>query len=296
MGKREAFALAVPAGASAEAIQFHYDIGTDFFRTWLGEDLVYSAARWSEPLGNRPPLATLEHAQIAKLDFHLNAIRAGEGKRILDIGCGWGSLLRRAVDIFDVAEAIGVTLSSEQYEYVHGLGLPRMDLYLESYETLSLPEAVDGIVSIGAFEHFVRPGLDRGAKVLIYRRFFQRCHSLLRAGGRFSLQTIFWQAVERDRAHDIVPSDVFPESDLPYLDEIFDASRRFFRALHVETSEDDYVRTLQEWLRRLRQARVSAPHIVDAARFAFHEDYLRRCIVGFRRHRISLSRVVFERL
>lgn len=288
--------MAEPAGASAEAIQFHYDVGSEFFRTWLGDDLVYSAARWHDPLSGNSPISTLEHAQTAKLDFHLNAVQAGEGKRILDIGCGWGSLLRRAVDIFDVARAIGVTLSAEQSEYVCAKNLPRTVLHHESYETLSLREPVDAIVSIGAFEHFVKPGLDRAAKVLVYRHFFERCRSFLRPNGRMSLQTIFWQAVEREQAHEIVPSDIFPESDLAFLDEIFDSSRRDFRTLYVETSEDDYVRTLREWLVRLRRASKTAPHLVDGEKFAFHEDYLRRCIVGFKRHRISLARVVFERL
>jgi cyclopropane-fatty-acyl-phospholipid synthase len=296
VGKREAFAWAEPAGASAQAIQFHYDIGTNFFRSWLGEELVYSAARWGEPLNGTPHLATLERAQTAKLDFHLNAVRAGAGKRLLDIGCGWGSLLRRAITIFDVAEAIGVTLSSDQYDYVRSQGLSRAGLRLESYETLSLPEPVDGIVSIGAFEHFAKPGLERRTKLAVYRGFFERCQKLLRPGARLSLQSIFWQNVERSRTTEILPAEVFPESDLPYLDEILESSHRHFRAVYLETSEDDYARTLHEWLTRLRHANKEMPHLVDGAKFAFHENYLRRCIVGFKRHRISLARIVFERL
>jgi len=296
VGKQEALRLAEPAGASAEAIQFHYDIGTEFFRTWLGDELVYSAARWSDRLGDAPPLETLERAQTAKLDFHLNAVRAGAGKSILDIGCGWGGLLRSAVSIFDVAQATGVTLSDEQYRYVRAQGLSRVKAHLQSYETLALDKQVDAVISIGAFEHFVKPGLDRESKIAIYRQFFERCGSFLRPGGRLSLQTIFWQTVERDRAVDIVPSDIFPESDLPYLDEVFDASRHHFRTIYVESNEDDYARTLREWLMRLRRARLQTPHIVDEEKFAFYEAYLRRSIVGFKRHRISLARAVFERL
>src|SRR5579872_6969858 len=89
------------SGASAEAIRHHYDVGTEFFRTWLGDELVYSAARWSDPLGEGPLLSSLERAQIAKLDFHLRAVRAGTGKSLLDIGFGWGALMRRALSIFD---------------------------------------------------------------------------------------------------------------------------------------------------------------------------------------------------
>jgi cyclopropane-fatty-acyl-phospholipid synthase len=296
VGKQTIFVGATPAGASAEAIRFHYDIGTNFFKSWLGDELIYSAARWREPLATTTVPATLEFAQAAKLDFHLNAIGAGAGRSLLDIGFGWGGLIRRALGVFDVAEVHGVTLSAEQFAYVCAQALPRTELRLESYETLSLTRPVDGIVSIGAFEHFAKPRQTREAKLAIYRAFFERCHSFLKPRGRLSLQSIFWHRIERARAAEIVPGGVFPESDLPYLDEILESSRHPFRIIYLETSEDDYTRTLREWLRRLRRTHANAPDIVNAAQFAFHEDYLRRCIVGFKRHRISLARIVFERL
>jgi cyclopropane-fatty-acyl-phospholipid synthase len=284
------------AGASPEAIQFHYDVGTDFFRTWLGDELVYSAARWRDPLTSEPRASTLEQAQTEKLDFHLDAVRASDATVLLDIGCGWGGLIRRAVGTYGVKKAIGATLSAEQSTYVRGQNIPRTRIHLQSYEALALEEPVDAIVSIGAFEHFAKPGEPRERKVAIYRNFFKRCHGLMRSGARLSLQSIFWQTVDRHRTTEIVPSRVFPESDLPYLDEILEAAHRSFRTVYLETSEDDYARTLREWLTRLRKARKTSPHLVDKDKFLFHEDYLRRCIVGFARHRISLSRTVFERI
>jgi cyclopropane-fatty-acyl-phospholipid synthase len=300
VGYRESFADGSAAfngaGASPEAIQFHYDVGTDFFRTWLGDELIYSAARWREPLSAVRFPRTLEAAQTNKLDFHLRSVRAGGGRRLLDIGCGWGAMMRRAVETFGAAEAIGATLSSEQFDYVQSLSIPRTKLDLQSYETLALSGPVDGIVTIGALEHFAKPQLLRSEKIAIYGNFFDRCRSFLNIGGRMSLQTIFWQNVDRRTAAEIVPTSVFPESDLPFLDEIFEASHRQFRTLYLETSEDDYALTLREWLKRLRRARKQNPQLVDEAKFFFHEDYLRRCIVGFQRHRISLARIVFERL
>ncbi|MBV9332252.1 MAG: class I SAM-dependent methyltransferase, partial [Alphaproteobacteria bacterium] len=236
-------ALSSTAGASAEAIQFHYDVGTDFFRTWLGEDLVYSAARWHEPLSGRGCAANLEAAQQNKIDFHLRAVRAGEGRSVLDIGCGWGALLRRAVRTFGSREAIGATLSAEQFNYVSSHNIPRTRVHLQSYERLSLPSPVDAVVSIGAFEHFAKPSLSRDRKVAIYRGFFDRVHGFLRYGGRLSLQSIFWQDVDRDEAAKIVPVGVFPESDLPYLDEIFEGAQGAFRTVYMEACGDDYVLT-----------------------------------------------------
>lgn len=283
-------------GASAAAIRFHYDVGTDFFRTWLGDELVYSAARWKEPLTGERIASTLEHAQAAKLDFHLEAVKAGHGHTLLDIGCGWGALMRRANSRYGAKLAIGVTLSREQYDYIQAQSRPHVQVHLESWENVKLAHPVDGVVSIGAFEHFTKPGLERARKVAIYRGFFERTRGFLKVNGRLSLQTIFWQAVERHRAREIVPLEVFPESDLPYLDEALEAAQPFFRVRHLETSAEDYTHTLREWLKRLRHARKATPHLVDADKFHFHEDYLRRCIVGFGRDRISLARIVLERL
>jgi cyclopropane-fatty-acyl-phospholipid synthase len=286
----------VNAGASPEAIQFHYDVGTEFFRTWLGDELVYSAARWRDPLTNEVRATTLERAQTEKLDFHLRAIRANDASTLLDVGCGWGGLIRRAISAYGVKRAIGATLSAEQFTFIRDQNLPRTRVHLQSYETLALDEPVNGIVSIGAFEHFAKPGLSREAKIAIYRNFFDRCRKLLEPGSRVSLQSIFWQTVERRHTTEIVPSWVFPESDLPYLDEILEATHRRFRTVYLETSEEDYSRTLREWLKRLRHAHKTSPHLIDEEKFLFHEDYLRRCIVGFARHRISLARIVFERI
>ena len=113
MGYRESFVSGSAAmswsGASPEAIRFHYDVGTEFFRTWLGDELVYSAGRWQEPLTGERIATTLEEAQVAKLDFHLGAVNAGVGRTLLDIGCGWGALMRRAIARYGAKEASGIT-------------------------------------------------------------------------------------------------------------------------------------------------------------------------------------------
>jgi cyclopropane-fatty-acyl-phospholipid synthase len=83
------------SGASAEAICYHYDGGTEFYRLWLDHKLTYSAARWGDPCRIAAGPVSLELAQDAKLDFHLKALGIGRGDSLLDIGCGWGSMLRR---------------------------------------------------------------------------------------------------------------------------------------------------------------------------------------------------------
>src|SRR2546427_8685 len=99
-----------PPGASPEAIQYHYDIGNEFYRCWLDDSLTYSCALWEADA----PLDALEQAQCRKLDFHVASARAKGAATVLDVGCGWGSLLRRLVEVHEVERAIGITLSPAQ--------------------------------------------------------------------------------------------------------------------------------------------------------------------------------------
>ena len=91
-------------GASAGAIQQHYDLGNDFYAAWLGTTMAYSAARW---LSDEGPDA-LDTAQERKLDWHLAAAKAQGAARVLDVGCGWGAILTRLRDSAGVAEPVGV--------------------------------------------------------------------------------------------------------------------------------------------------------------------------------------------
>lgn len=112
------------SGASAEAICYHYDVGTEFYRLWLDHNLTYSAARWDDPCRIAGGPVSLELAQDAKLDFHLKALGIGRGDTLLDIGGGWGSMLRRAVEQYGIAAATGLTLSADQHNYLRALDLP----------------------------------------------------------------------------------------------------------------------------------------------------------------------------
>src|SRR4051794_30274164 len=108
-------------GASSEAIQFHYDIGNEFYRLWLDESLTYSCALWDNE-------TTLEGAQRAKLDYHIEKANARGRARVLDIGCGWGSPLNRLVSAANVKSATGLTLSKEQASYIEQQKWPGVDV------------------------------------------------------------------------------------------------------------------------------------------------------------------------
>ena len=222
-----------PSGASAQAISQHYDVGTEFYRLWLDRHLTYSAARWGDPRQAGDSQVSLELAQEAKLDFHLAAVGIGPGDNLLDIGCGWGSMLRRAAEQYGVAHATGLTLSTDQYNHVRRLDLPGVEVRLQSYEDYQPARPFSGIVSVGAFEHFTRPGLSAAEKVAIYRRFFERCHGWLRRDAVLSLQTITWGCVARARTSALLAQDVFPETDPPYIIDVLEASDGFFEPIYM---------------------------------------------------------------
>ena len=139
--------------------------------------------------------------------------------------------------------------------------------------------------------------MDPAQRVQIYRKFFQKAARWLSVGGMLSLQTIHWADIDRRYANEIVPLDVFPESDLPFLSEIFEASRSTFEPVRMTTGTDDYVMTLNEWHRRLRASR---PELERQASprdlYSFFENYFRSSIVGFKKRRIGLCRIAFRRL
>jgi cyclopropane-fatty-acyl-phospholipid synthase len=98
-------------GASVQAIQHHYDLSNAFYQLWLDRSCTYSCALWQE--GD-----SLEAAQLRKIDFHIEQARVKQGDRVLDIGCGWGSTLNRLVEKYQVQQAIGLTLSETQSQWI----------------------------------------------------------------------------------------------------------------------------------------------------------------------------------
>lgn len=277
--------MAVDTARAAAAIRHHYDAGNDFYRLWLDDTLSYSCALRENPDD------TLELAQEHKLRHHLDAVGARHAGAVLDIGCGWGAILARLAEQ-GVARSVGLTLSPEQAEFVRAAGYPGVEVRLEDWRHHTPTERFDGIVSIGAFEHFASPEDTPAEKIAVYREFFTRCRDWLTADGVLSLQTIAYANMTRDQASAFMQQQIFPDADLPTLAEITAAADGLFEVRSLRNDRLDYAWTCEQWARRLRERRAEATDLVGAEVVARYERYLKLSALGFRMGKIGLLRLV----
>jgi cyclopropane-fatty-acyl-phospholipid synthase len=278
------------AEGAATAIRHHYDVGNEFYRLWLDSSLTYSCAL-RVGAGARDDL---EAAQRRKLDFHLDAIRADQAERVLDIGCGWGSILGRLATERRVPRSVGLTLSLEQADFARSHRYPGVEIRTENWLSYEPDAPFDGIISIGAFEHFAGPDDSPADRIRLYREFFTRCRRWLTPGGALSLQTIAYGNMSRENANRFIQEEIFPRADLPTLAEIAAAADGIFEVESLSNGRLDYAWTCEQWAGRLRQRRAEAVGLVGADVVARYERYLRLSALGFRMGKICLLRVVLR--
>ncbi|MET0138247.1 MAG: cyclopropane-fatty-acyl-phospholipid synthase family protein, partial [Sphingobium sp.] len=272
------------------AIRHHYDVGNDFYAAWLDPLMVYSAAMWDGLDAN----ATLEEAQRRKLLHHARSVKAAPGMNILDIGCGWGGQLRMLTQEYGVAACTGLTLSEEQAAYVESLGLKDATVVLANWHDYAPHAPFDGIISVGAFEHFAHPTQSEDERRATYRRFFQSCHDWTDGRGRLSLQTIAYGTMRSDQANPFITGDIFPAAELPTVEDIVVASKGLFRILLLRDDGPDYARTCTIWGQRLRTAMANGQAGNDPNLALRYHRYLRLSAAGFAMGRIGLLRIVFD--
>jgi cyclopropane-fatty-acyl-phospholipid synthase len=266
-----------------EEIQAHYDLSDDFFGLFQDPSRTYSCAFFE-----REDM-TLGEAQLAKIDLALGKLDLAPGMTLLDVGCGWGSVMQRAIESYDV-NVVGLTLSKNQAAYCQrlfdGLDTERSrQVFLRGWEEFEEP--VDRIVSIEAFEAFPKER---------YAAFFETCHRILPAGGRLVLQTIMGHPLKRwpEMGIPIVMSDlkfmrfiakeIFPGGSIPCDEDIVEYSGRAgFSVQHVETLNPHYVRTLRTWATNLEAARDAAVAATSVEVYDRYMRYLVGCADFFER-------------
>jgi len=168
------------AGTSPEAVAGHYDLSDDFFHGWLGDELVYSCARWR-------PGDTLATAQDRKLDWFAERLQVS-GADVLDVGCGWGALLHRWGTRHGMRSGMGLTLSENQVHHARARNTPGTTVLLQSWADHRSRRSYDVLTAIESTEHFASDACSSDTKVDVYREFFESAASWLRPGGRVGLQ------------------------------------------------------------------------------------------------------------
>jgi cyclopropane-fatty-acyl-phospholipid synthase len=282
-------------GATLQAIQHHYDVGNEFYRLWLDSSLSYSGAMWQ-------PGDSLESAQLRKVDYHIAAAQAANAGRVLDIGCGWGTVLRRLVQQAGVRQAVGITLSQAQADWIAQQQWPQIEARVENWLDHVPAQPYDAIISIGAFEHFARVEDSDEKRIEGYRAFFRKSRSWLRRDGRMSLQTFAYGNLRsREEAHRsagtrFLASEIFPETDPPRLSDIAVAIDGAFEIELLRNDRKDYARTCMAWLKRLRAARSQAVDLVGADVVSRYERYLQLSTLGFETGNLLLLRITLRRI
>lgn len=280
------------SGSSVDAIENHYGTGNDYFALWLGETMAYSCALWDD----NDPNQSLDDAQMAKIVHHCDESHARDGNRVLDIGCGWGGVMRHLVDHYNVNSVTGLTLSESQAEWVNNSGDKRIESRLESWKDHKPNGPYDAIISIGAFEHFAKLGMSTEEKIAAYREFFLKCHSWLGCRGWISLQTVAYGNSLTKDFDQFISTEIFQETDTPKLHEIFAGCERLFEVVRLRNDRDHYRRTLRMWYTKLKARRDEAVSMKGEEEVKRFERYLRLMaymfeVGGLDLHRITLRKI-----
>ena len=263
---------------SFEVGRRHYDLGNDLYRAMLGARMVYSCGYWRQA-------QTLDAAQEAKLDLICRKLQLRPGLRLLDIGCGWGELLKFAAERYGVA-GVGITVSQRQAEYARELctGLP-VEIRLQDYRDVH--ERFDRIASVGMFEHV-------GAKN--YARFFDVARRCLADDGPdhglFLLHTIA-SNVSVTHTDPWIDRYIFPNSMLPSAAQIARACEGHFVLEDWHGFGPDYDRTLQSWRDNVEAAWPSLPDYDERFRRMWR-FYLSASMALFRARRAQLWQLVLS--
>jgi cyclopropane-fatty-acyl-phospholipid synthase len=276
-----------------EDIQAHYDLSDDFFGVFQDPTRKYSCAYFTGPN------ATLSEAQIANVDQHLDRLDLKPGMTLLEVGCGWGLTLQRAMEKYDV-NVIGLTLSKNQQAYCDQLLAKAdsdrsFDVRLEGWEQFHSP--VDRIVSIEAFEHF---GRDR------WDDFFKTCFDILPDDGRMTIQSSVgyhpYDLAERGkkltfelaRFAKFIITEIFPGGRVPTTQMMVDHGEKAgFVVPETLSLRNHYIKTLGIWASRLEAHKDEAIAATDEENYHRYMKYLTGCQYYFIDEAIDVSLVTY---
>ncbi|MFE3886546.1 class I SAM-dependent methyltransferase [Streptomyces lydicus] len=273
-----------------EAISHHYDVGNDFYALVLGPSMVYSCAYWGTA---EDGVATLEDAQRGKLDLICRKLGLEEDLRLLDVGCGWGSMVLHAAREYGV-RAVGITLSEEQATFarkrIAEAGLAdRVEIRVQDYREIH-DEPFDAISSVGMAEHVGRTQ---------YAEYADALYALLKPGGRLLNHQIARRPVADEEAYHVdefIDRYVFPDGELAPLGRtVGQLEEAGFEVRDVEAIREHYALTLRSWVANLEEHWDEAARLTSVGRARVWRLYMAASALSFERNRIGVNQVLAVR-
>jgi cyclopropane-fatty-acyl-phospholipid synthase len=290
--------------ANGKQLDFTYSLTDRIIRLSLGELPDFSGAKFDGDFS-----LSLEQAQRRKHEYVAEQVGIGAGRRLLDLGCGWGPLL--AYNRARGGTGVGVTLSSGQQSACRKHGL---DVYLEDALEVDRERfgTFDAVASLGAFEHFCSPeDFEAGRQEEVYRGLFEHVSGMLPPGGRFYLQTMVWgrnmipaSELDLEVLRGVPPRDSdewyvallgrqFPGSWLPFgKEQVVASADPYFRLVSSVSGRLDYIETINRWNARIgaRSFRKTLLKLRLVPRWLASSDFRLAFTSG-----VSANQVCFER-
>ncbi|MFI0981406.1 class I SAM-dependent methyltransferase [Streptomyces sp. NPDC021093] len=270
-----------------EAISHHYDVGNDFYSLVLGPSMVYSCAYFLDPD------STLEDAQRDKLDLIARKLDLQPGQRLLDVGCGWGSMAIHAARTYGV-HVTGVTLSTEQAAFARkriaeeGLA-DRIEIRVQDYRDVR-DGPYDAISSIGMAEHV-------GA--VQYAEYAADLYALLKPGGRLLNHQIARRPIADEGAYHVdefIDSYVFPDGELAPVGRTAGLLEEAgFEVRDLESIREHYALTLRHWVANLEKHRDAALRMVTPGRARVWRLYMAASALSFEHNKIGVNQILAVR-
>ena len=275
----------------AKAVSHHYDVGNDFYALVLGPSMVYSCAYWEQEPSDA---YTVDDAQRAKLDLVARKLGLHDGMRVLDVGCGWGSLLIHAAREYGTG-GVGITLSQEQAAYarraVESLGLGgRVEIRVQDYRDVD-DGPYDAIASVGMAEHV---GLSQLAE------YSAHLYSLLTPRGRLLNHAIARRpgppGDPKGDKTSFIDRYVFPDGELHPVATMVDVLESAgFEVRDVESLREHYAHTLRAWVANLEAHWDEAVALSSPGRARIWRLYMAGSALGFQSNRLGVNQVLAVR-
>lgn len=268
--------------STKEEIDRSYSVSNDFFRLWLDENLHYTSAVYDARH------TTLEAAQERKVERLYEFAEITPDKRVLDIGCGWGS----AIDVvtrLGCKEAVGITLSDEQWKYCVDRNIPNATFLIQDYATYEPSPKFDALISIEMIDHLCSPAQQRdGLAVDIYRQYFNKLASWVEPGDCFGFQAILRNRIPRNKVHlddlRFTADVIFPGGLNPRIEELVAAISPRWELIELHMMRENYGKTTAEWLRRLRMHEDTIRAKWGDLVYDDYDRYLNACVRQFDLH------------